>query len=323
MDNQEPTNEKTWARSYHKLANGEFVMRDTASTGEIADRVISPQDVPMGASVEVEPQTPPPPSQPPASEPTPPKGSVVVKTGGDISGLVPTTMQEAWLFCSKMAQSFNLPKAMYEFPKLPQGVDASNVNIMEVATARALHALQLGMEVGLPPGQAVQSIAVTNGVGTIWGDAMLGIVKKSGLLDEFTESFEGGDMWLERDANGAPKTPNRAYKAVCRLKRRGKPELVREFSVQDAMDAGLWGKSGTWQSYKGRMMQMKARSYALRDEFPDVLKGLCHSIEEMEGVEPIDVTPKRADATDITPENGANKLDGLLASKGVKPTTTA
>ena len=47
----------------------------------------------------------------------------------------------------------------------------------------------------------------------------------------------------------------------------------------DAKRAGLWTKAGPWQTYPRRMLQMRARSFALRDAFPDVLKGLI-SVEE-------------------------------------------
>jgi hypothetical protein len=47
----------------------------------------------------------------------------------------------------------------------------------------------------------------------------------------------------------------------------------------DAKRAGLWTKAGPWQTYPRRMLQMRARSFALRDAFPDVLKGLI-SVKE-------------------------------------------
>lgn len=41
----------------------------------------------------------------------------------------------------------------------------------------------------------------------------------------------------------------------------------------------LWGKSGPWQQYPKRMLQMRARGFALRDKFADVLGGLISAEE--------------------------------------------
>jgi hypothetical protein len=62
--------------------------------------------------------------------------------------------------------------------------------------------------------------------------------------------------------------------AVCEAKRRGyeKPTVAR-FSMVDAKRAGLAGKQGPWTQYPRRMLQLRARGFALRDCFPDVLKG--------------------------------------------------
>lgn len=138
-------------------------------------------------------------------------------------------------------------------------------------------AIQMGLELGLAPMQALQNIAVINGRPSIWGDAMPGLVKASGLLESFSESFEGKE--------GAD-----SFTAVCVAKRRGEANpIVQRFSVADAKRANLWDKQGPWTQYPKRMLQMRARSWALRDGFPDVLRGLQAS-EEVRDI-PIDVTP--------------------------------
>lgn len=44
--------------------------------------------------------------------------------------------------------------------------------------------------------------------------------------------------------------------------------------MSDAKLAGLLSKSGTWKTYPQRMLQMRARSWCLRDQFADLLCGL-------------------------------------------------
>ena len=87
--------------------------------------------------------------------------------------------------------------------------------------------------------------------------------------------------------------------ATCTAKRRGyeKPTVVR-FSVADAKKAGLWGKSGPWSQYSKRMLQLRARGFALRDAFPDVLKGLVTAEEAQD----YPTTPAAAQAVVVRPK---------------------
>jgi hypothetical protein len=126
-------------------------------------------------------------------------------------------------------------------------------------------AIQHGSEVGLSPMQSLQSIAVINGRPTIWGDAALALVQASAVCEFVYETVEGDGEKME---------------AVCQAKRRGyaKPTTVT-FSVTDAKKAGLWGKAGPWTQYPKRMLQLRARGFALRDAFPDVLRGLVTAEE--------------------------------------------
>jgi hypothetical protein len=113
--------------------------------------------------------------------------------------------------------------------------------------------------------QALQNIAVINGKPSVYGDAMMALVQASAVCEDVEEFFEGEG------------TPNPV--AVCIAKRKNRKPVVAKFSVEDAKRAGLWGKQGPWSAYPKRMMQMRARGFALRDAFPDVLKGLI-SVEE-------------------------------------------
>lgn len=171
----------------------------------------------------------------------------------------------------------NLSEAM-EFAKL---ISTSGVVPSEYAgkPGDILVAVQMGMEVGLKPLQALQSIACINGRPTIWGDAALALVKQSGKLE----------LIEERSSDEALKSKE----GKCTVKRIGETNKVtRSFSIEDAQKAGLQGRGGPhapWQTYPGRMLQMRARSWALRDVFPDVLKGLSVR-EEVEDFQQIGET---------------------------------
>jgi hypothetical protein len=145
-------------------------------------------------------------------------------------------------------------------------------------------ALQLGAEVGLSPMASVQNIAIINGRPGLFGPAMLAVVEASGKLVQIEEFIEG-----EGDAR----------KAVCIVQRVGRKARRAEFSVGDAKRAGLWdkrGKNGTagpWQQYPERMLQARARSFLLRDVFPDVLSGLPQSVEELQDIPAEPITPPK------------------------------
>jgi hypothetical protein len=128
-----------------------------------------------------------------------------------------------------------------------------------------LLAIQHGAELGLAPMQSVQSIAVVNGRPSIFGDAAKAVCVGSPVCEYVREKVEGdGDAMV----------------ATCEAKRRGYPDAtISRFSVADAKKAGLWGKSGPWSQYPRRMLQMRARGFALRDAFPDVLRGLVTAEE--------------------------------------------
>lgn len=147
-------------------------------------------------------------------------------------------------------------------------------------------AIMQALELGLSPMAGLQSISVINGRPCLWGDGMVAVVRGSGLLE-----------WMkETDVNEV---------ATCVVKRKGEPEPVtRTFSQADAKRAGLAGKAGPWTQYPQRMRAARARSWALRDTFADVLKGIA-SAEEMEDVARMkDITPKpaRPDALELPPE---------------------
>ena len=173
--------------------------------------------------------------------------------------LSPRNLDEALKFADYLSKSDLVPKDFKDKP------------------GNCLVAIQWGMELGLKPMQALQNIAVINGRPALWGDAVIALVRASALCEYVTESVENSI-------------------AVCRVKRRGEAEQIRTFSDDDAKAAGLLNKQGPWTQYRSRMKQMRARSYALRDVFPDVLKGIQIAEEVMDIPAERDVTQRTTPA---------------------------
>lgn len=199
-----------------------------------------------------------------------------LRTGGGISAIVPHSIEEVFRLATAIAKS---------------GLAPNGIKTPEQITIAIMH----GMELGLPPMQAVQRIAVVNGRPTIWGDAIPALLWSRGFRlrewDDDTTSF-------------------------CEITRPDGTKITRMFSDADAKSAGLLGKSGPWTQYKRRMRQMRARGYAARDGAADVLGGL-YVREELEDEKPFrDVTPKKIlpgfDLPDIPDEAPAGDQAAVL-----------
>ena len=139
-------------------------------------------------------------------------------------------------------------------------------------------AAQYGAEIGLGPMQSLQSIAVVNGRPTLWGDVALALVRSSPACGGVVEGIEG---------------EGEQRRGFCEVIRKGEPPQRRTFSVADAKRAKLWGKTGPWSDYCDRMLQLRARGFALRDVFPDVLRGLvtAEEAQDYRQAEPVAVRP--------------------------------
>lgn len=200
-------------------------------------------------------------------------------TGGselaDPQWMRPQTMQEAMQFAELVANSDMVPNDHRRKPG----------NIMVC--------MQISQSLDVPLLTVMQNVAVINGRPSIWGDFALALAQRHPDFQDIEETWEG---------EGERRT------AICTVKRRGKTPTVRTFSVQDATRAKLWGKAGPWQQYPDRMLQMRARGFALRDAFADALKGLSIAEE----VRDIDATEVRVVET---PSRGVAALAERVAPK--------
>ena len=194
--------------------------------------------------------------------------------------LTPQTWQEAEKLAKLLCKSKLVPPG-FESPDL------------------CLIAILQGLEMGLPPMMALQRMALVEGKLTLWGDGALALVLRSGLCTSITEwmglagpigdgqnkgNEHGDQSVLDRDLIFDPLAHKREddWIAFCEVTRAGWDKPVRRsFSAQDAKRANLWKKEGPWLDYPKRMLQMRARAFALRDAFADVLGGLymCEEIE--------------------------------------------
>lgn len=173
-------------------------------------------------------------------------------------GLVLSTLDDLWRMASYIHKSGLAPKSF-------RSVEALIV------------AMQYGSELGLTYAQSVYSTCVINGLPSLFGDAPLGLCYESGKIEGVPdEGWKGKGM---------------GRYAFCTVMRKGSKPITRYFTMEDAKQAELLSKDN-WRKYPDRMLQMRARSRALRDAFADVLKGMTIAEEQ----DPINEVPQTVTA---------------------------
>ncbi len=163
----------------------------------------------------------------------------------------PSDLDQAFSFASKISKSQLIPKS---FQNKPEDI---------------IIAMMWANNLKMPFLQILQGLAVINGRPILWGDTALAVVRGSGLLEDIKE-----EVIVDERAGLIAK---------CSIKRKGQASaIVRTFSLIQAKNAGLMSRD-PWAKYTHRMLQMRARSYAIRDGFADVLNGI--GVEDQMDVE--------------------------------------
>lgn len=216
--------------------------------------------------------------------------------------LVGKTLDEQWRLAVSYSKSGLLPK---------------HFNTPE----KILTAMQFAYELGLKPLSAMRQIAVINGIPSMYGDLPLAVCKASGKVEYVKEYYI--DKTGKRISEANNNLLNEVVGAVCTTKRKGEDnEVTTVFTYDDAKKAGIFGKN-VWAVYPKRMLQMRARSQNLKDNFPDMLNGVSiaeydHNVNEKD-IETITERPSAQDLnarlealpTHIQPEKVVNEVVNL------------
>lgn len=202
-------------------------------------------------------------------------------------GLVCSTFDELWRMSSAISRSGLAPKGI----QTPEAV---------------FTAIQFGLEIGLTPMAALQSLAIVNGRPSLYGDAALALVRGSGLCEYYTEfasndevhslaellavALEDSDLdesrKLKREIAVKSSKFNRdaddfGFTSISK-RVQGINAVVRRFTIGNAKQAALFNKEGPWRQYRERMLMWRSRGFNLRDNFGDVLKGMRTFEEAMD-----------------------------------------
>lgn len=225
------------------------------------------------------------------------------------SGLVPQSIGEAMTLCTALAKSLAIPKGLRGKPE----------SILTVVMA--------GLELGLTPIRAIQSITNISGNLCMKADLQLALVRRSGLLVYFDEGYEEagrtdheGRLLKKLKANRCP-FPEDTADLILELtadlpddrpygwtvaKRKGDDQLItRVFSWADAERAFVYeqdedeagsserkrkklSEKFNYVAWPQSMYPRRSRGQVLQTGFSDVLAGMP-SLEALEGGQVIDV----------------------------------
>jgi hypothetical protein len=202
-------------------------------------------------------------------------------TPSNYRGLVPQTIEDMWRLSQYIVASGLAPQSF----KKPEQVFV---------------AIQMGAELGLPPVQSLNSIAVINGRASIWGDASIAMVRRSSVCKSLTSRHEGEGETRVCIVTGIRDNGDKSE---------------QRFGYKDAKRAGLLSRD-TYRNYPDRMYFHRAFGYVAHELFPDLLMGMNLAEEQQDiGYEPGEVLQSGDDA----PLNSLDDAAELIAADEPRP----
>lgn len=209
-----------------------------------------------------------------------------LRSGGMLAAIVPQTIEDVYRLATMAFKSGMLKP-------LKSGYGENAVEEAPEATmARGTMIIMQGMEIGVPPMQSIQLLAMINGRITAHSEAVPGILLSKG--------FKLKESW-----SGTPMADD--WTCTVELTRPDGEKFSASFSVKDAKQAGLWDQSPTkvsygktkpndsaWYRYPKRMLKARALGFVGKDGGSDALKGIMVH-EEADDLARID------DMRDVTP----------------------
>lgn len=213
---------------------------------------------------------------------------VTLKAGSSLGAIYPQSIEDVYRLAT-MAFKAGMIK--------PQRVgygDNAVTEDAEAVLARGTMIIMQGMELGVPPMQAVQLLAMINGRITAHSEAVPGMLLAHGC--KIKETWTGKEMADD-------------WTCHVELTRPGGDKFTGSFSVKDAKQAGLWDQSpmktaygktkpndAAWFRYPKRMLKARALGFVGKDGAADFLKGIQvrEEVEDQIRVSQMhDVTPAK------------------------------
>jgi len=201
-------------------------------------------------------------------------------------------------------RGYIVPRDLDEAYRYAVGVVAAGLapNSYDNDPKKIMLGIVSALEAGLPPMAGLRNIAIINGRPTIWGEAAMGLAAPLIKRIEKREIGSGFDPSAPRE-----DWPDDYGFHVSIWRKGQETPWTGEFTIGDAKKAGIWSKRNSpWITYPKRMLEIRARTFALRDGFSDALMGLFIR-EEVEDYREDEAESPRTEArrallTDDTPD---------------------
>lgn len=251
--------------------------------------------------------------------------AMAMTTGGALASIVPQSLDDV-VRLARMAVMGGILKPIHWKKRVKNDdgrwVDDEGEEDFDTVLARGSMIIMQGLEVGVPPMQALQLMAMINGRITAHSELVPGILWAHGFQ-------------IEQLMTGTPYADD--WTAQCKLTRPGGTTITRMFSVADAKKAGLWSPNARikrkgrnsdyevdndspWHRYPQRMLMARALGFAAKDGGSDAMRGMMVS-EESEDIvrmrEARDVTPITTSESSTAPvvDDGPPDPDAPAATK--------
>lgn len=158
------------------------------------------------------------------------------------------------------ARAIGMPTGTEWNAMLKMGMDLVGTGFLpsSIKTREQAAAIMLkGMELRVPPMQALSQIVMVQGKPTVSSELMLGLIYR-----------DHGKQALR-----VKHTDNKSCTVEYRVEGwEGTSELT--FTIEDAKQAGLLGKSGPWSQYPAVMLRWRAISQVAKIAFPETIGGM-------------------------------------------------
>lgn len=188
--------------------------------------------------------------------------------------------RDAGATIATMADAWTLAQAFFKAGMAPSSFKSSQ---------QVMIALMAGAEIGMGASASLKNLMVVNGTPSLHSDGPMALCLRSGLVEGRKDGYTG-------------KPFDDDYTAWFEVKRKGIEGWTRrEFSVADAKKVNLWNKEGPWRNFPKRMLFVRARAFALRDAFPDVLGG-------------VGIAEELLDIPEAANEGHGSRSDAMLAA---------
>lgn len=214
----------------------------------------------------------------------------------DGSGIpVIADLDDLWRVASMYARSGLVPDSF-----TPKNIQPGSPEFTQRLTARIAIAISFGKRYGMDPMTSLRSVYVVNNVPSLWGDAVPGVVRN--------ELRRRDEQYREKIAYSGEGDARKCTVTVVHTARGSEPvEQSETFSMADAKRAGLDGKA-PWRASPDRMLLHRARTYLLRNMFPDIMMSLSVAEEQQDFEAQVEASKARTAADKLQEASEREKL---------------